>query len=196
MNAIYFQLGFHHLTEGGAWDHQLFLATLALAYAPALWRRWLVLATLFAVGHTLAIGGMAAGWLPQGLPWVETGIVASIGVLALAEFLALRQNPFSVHDGKWRVLTGALVLAFGIVHGLGFGSAFLNVLSPGASGLELAVALLAFTLGVEAAQVLILGGFWVLAWLVFDLVQFRPLLLRKLLLICVAAVAIGTLVAR
>jgi len=39
MLETFFKLGFHHLTEAGAWDHQLFLATIALAYAPVQWRK-------------------------------------------------------------------------------------------------------------------------------------------------------------
>lgn len=203
MAYVYFQLGFHHLTEPGAWDHQLFLLTIALAYAPDRWRRWLLLATVFALGHTAAIVALTLGIVPEGMAWVEPGILVSLIAMAALEWWALRQNPFGMARGitgeslglaaKPQTLT-VLAGVFGVVHGLGFGASFLAVVAPGASGGELAAALLAFTLGVEAAQVLILAGLWVLAFAVFSLYQWRPLLLRRALLAGVALVATVKLV--
>lgn len=185
MLETFFKLGFHHLTEAGAWDHQLFLATIALAYAPVQWRKWIALATVFAVGHTAAIAAATLGWVPQGLPWVEPAIAGSIVVLALVDFALLSRNPLQQDkEGYWLLLV--LILAFGFVHGLGFGSAFVPLIAMEEGFGRITSMFAAFTVGVEVAQLLILSVFWLFAFVVFDLLQWFPLQLRKLLLIIIA----------
>jgi len=187
--GLYFQLGFQHLMAAGAWDHQLFLALIALANAPVRWRRWIGLATLFAVGHSLAIVAMSQGWVPSHLTWVEPAILASLVVMAVMGFISLRQNPLGIirYERAW--LANTLASGFGVVHGLGFGGAFLSVALRNPSPSDLAQSLLGFTLGVELAQVLILLGFWLAAWLLFDLLQWRPLFLRKLLMAVIGLIS-------
>lgn len=188
MFDAFFRLGFRHLTEAGAWDHQLFLLTIALAYQPTLWRRWVALATVFAVGHTLALALAAVGVLPKGLPWVEPAIAASIVALALVDLGFLLLDPYGLRSGRGRLwLTAGLVLGFGVVHGLGFAGGFLAVAAGGASGGELAGMLAAFALGVEAAQLLLLSGAWVLGYVVLEMMQLRPLAIRRAALGAVAA---------
>lgn len=183
----------------GAWDHLLFLATIALAYQPAQWRKWILLATIFAIGHTAALIALTYKVVPLHMAWVEPAIAASIVVLAAIDFYGLRSasatgnsglnrsighNPFIVSSTQQRVLV-FLVLAFGFVHGLGFGSNFVPMLMSDLGASALTLSLLAFTLGVETAQVLILLAYWVVAMLVFELWQYRPLLLRRLSLMAI-----------
>lgn len=185
MLETFFRIGFHHLTEAGAWDHQLFLATIALAYAPVQWRKWIALATAFAIGHTAAIASATIGWVPLGLTWVEPAIAASIVVLALIDLVLLVRNPLRQdRGGYWLLLT--LILAFGFVHGLGFGSAFVPLVAMEEGAGRILSMFASFTLGVEVAQLLILGVFWLVAFVVFDLLQWFPLLLRKILLVLIA----------
>ena len=170
MLETFFRIGFHHLTEAGAWDHQLFLATIALAYAPAQWRKWIALATAFAIGHTAAIAVAALGWIPLGLSWVEPAIAGSIVVLALVDLVLLSRDPLRQdHTGYWLLLS--LILAFGFVHGLGFGSAFVPLVAMEEGTSRIISMFASFTLGVEVAQLLILGVFWLVAFVVFDLLQ-------------------------
>jgi hypothetical protein len=185
MLETFFKIGFHHLTESGAWDHQLFLATIALAYAPVQWRKWIALATAFAIGHTAAIASATLGWVPLGLSWVEPAIAASIVVLAMVDLVLLMRDPLRQdRGGYWFLLV--LILAFGFVHGLGFGSAFVPLVAMEEGTGRILSMFASFTLGVEVAQLLILGVFWVVALIVFDLLQWHPLLLRKALLVLIA----------
>ena len=186
MFATFFQLGFRHLTEAGAWDHQLFLLTIALAYQPTLWRKWVWLATVFALGHSSALALAAVGRVPMGMTWVEPAIAASIVALALVDLGFLLFDPYLLRFRKTRAwLTGALVLGFGVVHGLGFAGGFVAVAAGGASGATLAGMLAAFTLGVEAAQLLILLAIWVVSYVVLEMLQLRPLILRRWALVAV-----------
>jgi len=185
MLETFLRLGFNHLTEPSAWDHQLFLATIALASAPVQWRKWIALATVFAIGHTTAIAAATLGWVPLGLLWVEPTIAVSIVVMALLELVLLRQDPLRKSKASYLLLLG-LILAFGFVHGLGFGSAFVPLIAMEEGVGRIISMFSVFTLGVEVAQLLILGVFWILAFLLFDLLQWSPLQLRKSLLFIIA----------
>ena len=197
MFATFFQLGFRHLTEAGAWDHQLFLLTIALAYQPTLWRKWVWLATVFALGHSSALALAAVGQVPMGMTWVEPAIAASIVALALVDLGFLLFDPYLLRFRKTRAwLTSALVLGFGVVHGLGFAGGFVAVAAGGASGATLAGMLAAFTLGVEAAQLLILLAIWVVSYVVLEMLQLRPLILRRWALVAVVLAGCWILLGR
>lgn len=143
-------LGFHHVLEGA--DHLLFLLTLLLvaplAVSAGRWRRRdgvaptarrvLHVVTAFTVGHSLTLVASSLGWVSLDATLVEVLIAASVGVSA-------------VHAIRPLVRGGEVLIAggFGLVHGL----AFAGILgSLGLSGSTSLVALLAFNLGVELAQ--------------------------------------------
>ena len=194
MLPTFFQLGFRHLTQAGALDHQLFLATIALAYAPSRWRRWVGLATAFALAHTASVALVAAGAAAPAAHWVEPAIATSVVALALLDAYFLWRDPLGVREPTAKRLgTLAVVIGFGLVHGLGFGGGFVAVAGRGLSAGELAGAVAAFTVGVEAAQLLLLAGMWVAAFAIFDLAQWRPLVLRRGLLLGVAAAGLWLL---
>ena len=95
---------------------------------------------MFTLAHTAAVAGVATGFTLPASDVIEPLIAASI---AVAGWGAYRQIPM-LHAGPW-------VLGFGFVHGLGFAEG-LSRLEPTFS--QLFVSVLAFNLGVEAAQVL------------------------------------------
>jgi hypothetical protein len=141
--GTYFVFGLEHLL--GGYDHVLFLLGL-LALVHGL-RRLLLLVTAFTVGHSLSLAAAVLGAVDLGAvsPWVEVGIALSLAVLALR---ILREDDEGL--GPWTsAQAAALVVAFGLLHGLGFAGAFAEV------GERRPLALLAFNLGVEAGQLLI-----------------------------------------
>ncbi|WP_309679976.1 HupE/UreJ family protein [Polaromonas sp.] len=176
--AEYFRLGVHHLLQG--YDHLAFLLALVLPLRLALMRKapgvlavaagiqhlggragnawWALLRTVtaFTVGHTITLM-LATFGLTQASPvWVEPVIALSIAVTAL---LNLRPLPW--------LRTDVLALLFGMVHGFGFAGLLQEAAAP--SGL-LPWALAGFNLGVEAGQLIAVGG-WVL---LSQLVVSRP----------------------
>lgn len=139
-------------TVEGVWhiwiglDHLLFLAVLMLPAAlagdarPA--RVVLQVAkvvTAFTLAHSVTLGLAVLGYVSVPSFWVEAGIAASIVLAAAANVLW----PRAAHMG-WM-----LAFAFGLVHGLGFAGVLQGLGLPGDA---LAVALLAFNLGVELGQ--------------------------------------------
>lgn len=145
--------GMQHIAEGT--DHVLFLLTLLLvAPIQRAGRRWsrarpagealrrlLAVVTAFTAGHsvTLSLGSLGLITLPTAL--VETAVAISIGVAALH---ALR--PLLPEGELW------MAGGFGLLHGLAFSASLTGAgLTPG----QHALALLAFNLGIEAMQLLI-----------------------------------------
>jgi hydrogenase/urease accessory protein HupE len=131
--------GFEHIITG--YDHLLFVAALVLA-ATQLWDLVKVV-TAFAVAHTLTLTLSVLDLVRLPSSIVEPVIAASIVFVALQNVVFPRQS-----RGAARL---AIAFAFGLFHGLGFAGGLLEAME-GMPAINLAVALLAFTLGVEAAH--------------------------------------------
>ncbi|SLN64268.1 HupE / UreJ protein [Pseudoruegeria aquimaris] len=164
----YFGLGVEHILEG--LDHLLFVFALLLLIRD----RWRLLGavTAFTVAHSFTLAAAALGWLIVPGPPVEAIIALSIMFLA-AEVLKRGDGPARLSERfPWMVCFG-----FGLLHGLGFGSALLEI---GLPQQEIWLALLAFNLGVEAGQILFILVVLSVGWL---LARILPVLLDKATLI-------------
>lgn len=148
-----FRLGMAHIAEGT--DHLLFLLTLLL---PAALRRdgnrWgefvgtrhlvrglLTVVTAFTVGHSLTLLLGATGLVTVPVQPVEVAIAASILVSAIH---ALRP----IFPGREGWIAGA----FGLIHGMAFATVIRDL---HLQGVRLAASILAFNLGIEAVQALL-----------------------------------------
>jgi hypothetical protein len=137
------RLGFFHILDGI--DHLLFLFCLVIPFRQLRQLLWIVTSftlahsvTLIASAFNLAPGAM---WFP---PLIETLIAASIVYMALENIVGVA----SVHR-RWIITFG-----FGLVHGFGFSFALHETLQF--AGSHLVTSLLAFNVGVELGQVLVL----------------------------------------
>jgi hypothetical protein len=145
--STFVQSGLTHIL-GGA-DHLLFLLCLIVPFRRVGWSLVGVV-TAFTVAHSITLTAAAYGIVPRGAwfpPLVETLIAASILYMAIEN--VLRPNL------RWRWV---LTAAFGLVHGFGFSFALANELQF--VGSHLVLSLLAFNVGIELGQLLVL----VLAW--------------------------------
>jgi hypothetical protein len=137
-------LGFEHILDGA--DHLLFLLTLVVPFRRELKRLvWIV--TAFTAGHSLTLIGSAYGLAPSALwfpPFVETLIALSILYMAIENVIAPNAR------ARW-----ALAFGFGLVHGFGFSFALTNTLQF--AGDHVLTSLLAFNVGIELGQLLVLA---------------------------------------
>ncbi len=138
-------------------DHLLFLLCLllpGLASArdhPSLLGRYaLSVVTAFTVAHSITLAAAALDWVVLPDRWIEACIAASIIVTAVLNLLSGQRGH------QWK-----LAFAFGLVHGLGFAN---GVRELGLSSSHFVETLLAFNLGVEAGQLLVVAGWGVLLW--------------------------------
>ncbi|MGI4883486.1 MAG: HupE/UreJ family protein [Janthinobacterium lividum] len=156
----YLHLGFLHICNPRATDHLTFLLALCAPYVLADWRRVLALVTSFTVGHslTLALATLRLVTFPPAA--IEALIPVTI--MATAAFNLARAGraglPATPHRAPAPLLwtaPNALAAAFGLVHGLGF-SNYLRALLGQQS--RPVLELLAFNVGVELGQVLIVSA--------------------------------------
>jgi hydrogenase/urease accessory protein HupE len=130
-------LGVQHIVTG--FDHLLFVIALTLLVES----RAALLATItaFTLAHSLTLSATALGVVSAPAPPVEATIALSI-VLICAE--CLRPARSFTRRAPWLV-----AFTFGLLHGLGFASALLEIGLPAE---HLPAALLSFNVGVELGQ--------------------------------------------
>ena len=140
--ARFVVFGFEHILDGI--DHLLFAMCLIIPFRRI--RPLVVIVTSFTVGHSITLIGSAFGITP-GAIWfpslIESLIAMSIVYMALENIVGSRW------ERRWLVAFG-----FGLVHGFGFSFALAETLQF--AGGHLLTSLLAFNLGVEAGQLLII----------------------------------------
>jgi hypothetical protein len=135
--------GFFHILDGT--DHLLFLFCLVLPFRQ--FRPLAVIVTAFTVAHSITLIASAFGYAPNALwftPLIETLIAASILYMAVENIVGAKI------DRRWIVTFG-----FGLVHGFGF--SFLLTQRLQFAGDHLLTSLLAFNVGVEIGQLLVLA---------------------------------------
>jgi hydrogenase/urease accessory protein HupE len=139
----YFGLGVEHILFG--LDHLLFVAGLMLLIRDR-WRLFGAV-TAFTLAHSITLALAALGWLFVPMPPVEAVIALSIAFLA-AEAL---RNADGTEDSLAARAPWIVAFGFGLLHGLGFGTALLEIGLPQDA---VPIALVSFNLGVEAGQIL------------------------------------------
>lgn len=136
-------------------DHILFLVVLVLTsvliFQNGQWKAkldnkqvikdtaWII--TAFTLAHSITLSATALGWIAPSSRWVEFGIAISIVVTAL--------------NNLWPVVTRLswITFGFGLLHGMGFASVLGEL---GLSQKHTLLSILAFNLGVEVGQLMIL----------------------------------------
>ena len=135
-------MGFDHIIAGT--DHLLFLFCLVLPLRNL--KALIPVITSFTVAHSITLIGSAFGIVPSVLwfgPLIETLIALSIVYMAFENIVGARLQH------RWVV-----TFAFGLIHGFGFSFLFSDTLQF--AGGHLFSSLLAFNIGVEIGQLLLL----------------------------------------
>jgi len=137
--GTFIDFGFQHIIPQGL-DHVLFVVALYLNARG--WRSLILQVTTFTVAHTITLGLAATGIVQSPGEIIEPLIAISIVALAVEAIVFKRAN-------IWRL---PVIFAFGLLHGLGFGS----VMKVYLENADLSAGLVGITLGVEAGHLLVL----------------------------------------
>jgi len=167
--TFFFQFGFEHILDPEGFDHIAYVVALCAIFRVSDWRKTALLVTAFTVGHslTLALVGLDIIQLsPQQKEWVETLIPITIIATALLNIFSIQRE--KQNFGGMYLLTAF----FGLIHGLGFSTFFRSSLMPGETG-ELVKQLLAFNLGVEVGQLVIVGVVLLLSFIVLNILKIK-----------------------
>jgi len=163
---LYFGLGTEHILTWEALDHILFVAALCLRYLIKDWKKVVVLVTAFTIGHSITLALSAAGLLQFPTRWIEFLIPLTIVATAINNLV---QNKGQVNQPSKLPLIYFFALFFGLIHGLAYASTFLSL--EGKEGLVLHV--LAFNLGIEAAQLLVVAIILAISFIFVQLIKIR-----------------------
>lgn len=145
--GLYFEIGYGHIADLRGIDHILFVMALCLRYQFSDWRKILILVTAFTIGHSITLAMSVFNLVQYSMKWIEflipvTIVITSVSNLFVKKFVFKSKFP----------LIYFLALFFGLVHGLGFSSYLKSLLG---SENNVVTQLLAFNLGLEAGQLLI-----------------------------------------
>lgn len=187
--ATYFQLGFQHITDLNGYDHILFVVALCAIYSLRDWRRVLLLVTAFTVGHSVTLALATLRLFSYRTDFVEFLIPVTILATAIANFF------YREPEGRLRKsattpaprVRYAMALLFGLIHGLGFSNYLRSLLGREASIVR---PLLAFNIGLEVGQLLIVAVVLLLTFFVVEVAKTRKHDWKLVLSGAVAGIAI------
>jgi hypothetical protein len=160
---MYTQIGFNHIANLSGMDHILFVAALCIRYQLSDWKKWLVLITSFTVGHSVTLVLSVFNYIDFSTNWIEFLIPVTILITSISNMFVKK---FSFNT-KFPVIY-FFALFFGLIHGLGFSFYLKSLL-----GLQqnIAPALLAFNVGLEIGQILIVMAILVISFIFVTLLK-------------------------
>jgi len=163
---LYFKLGTEHILTWEALDHILFVTALCLRYLLRDWKKVIVLVTAFTIGHSITLALSALGWVHFSTKWIEFLIPITIVVTAINNLL---QKINQVNQPSKLPLIYFFALFFGLIHGLAYANTFLSL--EGKEGLV--IHLLAFNLGIEVAQLLVVAAVLAISFIFVRLLKLQ-----------------------
>jgi hydrogenase/urease accessory protein HupE len=161
---LYFQLGRDHIADWRGYDHIMFVTALCLRYLINDWKKVLVLVTAFTIGHSITLALSVLNYVSIPKDWIEFLIPVTIVVTALS-------NIFQ-KDFKFKTkfpLIYFFALFFGLIHGLGFSTYLKSLLGKETN---IVGELLAFNLGLEFGQILIVLAVLLFSWICISVFKF------------------------
>lgn len=147
--GTFIEFGFQHILPQGL-DHVLFVVALYLNARS--WNSLFLQVTTFTLAHTITLALAATGVVSSPGDIIEPLISLSIVLLALEAIVFRKPNP-------WRL---PVIFAFGLLHGLGFGS----VMKAYLENADLSAGLVGITVGVEMGHLLVLVATGIVAFIV------------------------------
>ena len=162
--VLWAKIGIEHITDWQGADHLLFIVITAGFYSLSDWKKSLWLSLAFTLGHSITL--VLSTYDLISLPTTLIEVLIPITIL-LAVVLRIFETTNILHTSQ-RYLFSTIVL-FGCIHGMGFSNMLksmlgkeLNILNP----------LLAFNIGLEFGQILILSFVIILGHLVQNILNY------------------------
>jgi hypothetical protein len=155
---LYFKLGLQHILDLKGVDHVLFILALCAVYVARDWAKILLLVTAFTIGHSLTLALATFNLVQVRSEVIEFMIPVTIAITALVTLVRPKPN-----SGKGIQLNYLLALLFGLIHGMGFSNYLKSLLGQETSIWQ---PLLAFNVGLEVGQLVVVAAFLLVTSLV------------------------------
>lgn len=160
---VYFDEGRDHILDYmNGYDHILFVVSLCALYLMRDWRQILVLVTAFTIGHSITLALSVLNIVSVKPELIEFLIPLTIFVTAVSNLFKDEEN---LPTGPFQ-LNYLYAAFFGLIHGLGFSNYLRAILGRDE---RIISQLLAFNLGLEVGQIIIVVIFLVAAFIMVDL---------------------------
>jgi hypothetical protein len=159
----YFGVGKDHILDyANGYDHILFVVALCALYLSREWKQILILVTAFTIGHSVTLALATLRIISVKVELIEFLIPLTIFITAVSNLFKSENNL----SGGGVQLNYLFAGFFGLIHGLGFSSYLRAILGKNES---IATQLLAFNLGLEFGQLVIVAIFMAAAFVLVDL---------------------------
>jgi hypothetical protein len=160
--SLYFGLGREHILDYiNGYDHILFVLALCAVYLVRDWRKILILVTAFTIGHSITLALATLNVIAVNTALIEFLIPLTIFITA---FSNLFKSETAI-DKKNIQINYFFALFFGLIHGMGF-SNYLRALLGKSH--EILTPLLAFNLGLEFGQIIVVTFFLTISYILVD----------------------------
>lgn len=164
---IYLRLGFDHITDPSGYDHILFVIALCAVYTLRQWRQVLILVTAFTIGHSITLALATLQLIRYKTALIELLIPVTILITAIVNFF-FQETKSRITRPVTQRGRYVLALLFGLIHGMGFSNYLRSLL-----GREVSIVkpLLAFNIGLEFGQLVIVAIVLVLTYIILDIAR-------------------------
>jgi ABC-type antimicrobial peptide transport system permease subunit len=162
---LYFNMGREHISDLSGYDHILFVTALCLRYVVQEWKKILILVTAFTIGHSITLALSVLNYVTVSTAWIEFLIPVTILLTALANVFGNSNTQKSRGS-----IIYTLALVFGLIHGLGFSNYLKSLLGKNSN---IVGELLAFNIGLEVGQLLIVAAVLLLSVICVQLLKIQ-----------------------
>ncbi len=161
---MYLEIGMEHIADFQGYDHILFLLSLVAFFQFKDWIKILKLVTAFTLGHSVTLALSVTETIHFSTNVIEFLIPVTIVLTALINIVFRKAFP-----AKWYWIEYSITAFFGLIHGMGFSVLLRSLMGAEESILE---PLLAFNIGLEIGQILIVLGILILGFLFTKLLKY------------------------
>jgi hypothetical protein len=160
---LYFDLGRDHILDyRNGYDHILFIVALCALFQIRDWKQVLILVTAFTVGHSITLALSTFNVIRVNVALIEFLIPLTILITAGSNIFK-KDEGIGVTTMRLHYFYAAF---FGLIHGLGFSNYLKSILGRDKSIIS---QLLAFNLGLEFGQIIIVVIFLLAGFISVDL---------------------------
>jgi hypothetical protein len=163
--SLYFSIGRDHILDYvNGYDHILFVLALCAVYLVRDWKKILILVTAFTIGHSITLALATLNIVSVSAPLIEFLIPLTIFITSVANLFKKE----GLTSEKGFQINYLFAVFFGLIHGLGFSNYLRAILGKDQSILS---QLLAFNLGLELGQIIVVVIFLTFSFLLVDFLK-------------------------
>lgn len=166
---IFLPLGFQHITDIQGYDHILFVIALCAIYRLKNWKKVAFLVTAFTIGHSITLGLATLNIISYSTKLIELLIPITIVLTCFINFFH-KSAQYSLDVEKPSFFRYPVAMIFGLVHGMGFSNYLRSLLGKEESIWQ---PLLAFNVGLEVGQLLIVVTLLTINSLLLDFLRIK-----------------------